>query len=66
MVEGVELADVNHVEVGAQVTADVNLVADGEIEVDDGELALPLVEVGTEKGRVDYLNARKGVMEDPS
>lgn len=38
------------------MTMDINLVADGEVEVDDGELALPGVHEG-KKGGMENLDA---------
>jgi hypothetical protein len=42
------------------MATDVNLVADAEIEIDNGELPIPRFHVW-EQRRIEYLDASKGV-----
>lgn len=56
--DGVKFAHIEKLELRVEVATDVHLVADGEIKVDDGELALPRVHQGKEGGMED-LDARE-------
>ena len=58
--EGVEFPDVEESEVGLYVCPDVVFVADGEVEVDDGEVFRPGLHDG-EEGRGEDVEPGEGV-----
>lgn len=58
---GVEFANIEKLKLGVKMAMDGNFIANGQVEVDDGELALPRVHEG-KKGGMENLDAGESIL----